>query len=131
MGYNIQVKDLSPCSTNWNLMSSHQSDYTHPVHVPSIELGCVWDAKVDLLQKSKQKHPSFEWFIWLDAGFHANKEYFTKYTKQTWPNAEKLAHLEKGKVLFSSSDWKCSDMPCKAWDYCHCVAGTALIVHTS
>jgi len=113
-------------------MSSHQSDYTHPVHVPSIELGCVWESKLDLLQKSKQKHPSFEWFIWLDAGFHGNQEYFKMYMnngQKMWPNSEKLAHLEKGKLLFSKSENDCSW--CKAWDYCHCVAGTALIVHTS
>jgi len=145
--HNVEVKDLQPCSKNWDRISQHPDQYTsgkldltgesqhktgHPLDVPSIELGCIWDAKLDLLRRTKQLHPNFEWFIWLDAGFHGHQDAWkvlNNYSnnEREWPRPEKLAHLQKGKLLYATS----SPFYCKGWTNCHDISGTALIVHGS
>lgn len=144
--HKVEVKDLQPCAKNWDLISQHPDQYTSgkldltgqsqhetgPLDVPSFELGCIWDSKVDLLRRTKQEHPNFEWYIWLDAGFHGHPDAWKvlnnySHNEREWPRPEKLAHLQKGKLLYA----KTGNKPCEGWKNCHKVSGTALVAHSS
>ncbi len=75
---------------------------THPRHVPSKELQCIWNEKLFLLRETARLNPfESEWFIWIDAGLFL-------YRDQPPPEipfcTEKLKSMPKDRLLFSSSD---------------------------
>merc|ERR1719487_618249 len=70
---NAELETLQPCS--WPSFKASRKEFelnngTHPIDVPSVELGCIWSSKLAMQGQSMQQHPDYEWNIWLDIGMH-------------------------------------------------------------
>ncbi len=75
---------------------------THPRHVPSKELQCIWNEKLFLLREAMRLNPyNSEWFLWNDAGIFLFRE---RLPPPTPFYTEKVNSLPKDKLIFSSSD---------------------------
>eukprot|EP00419_Tripos_fusus_P030088 CAMPEP_0172699506 /NCGR_PEP_ID=MMETSP1074-20121228/30225_1 /TAXON_ID=2916 /ORGANISM="Ceratium fusus, Strain PA161109" /LENGTH=850 /DNA_ID=CAMNT_0013520721 /DNA_START=72 /DNA_END=2624 /DNA_ORIENTATION=- len=128
----VELEDLEPCASFRGILTSGRGSFTHPVHVPSRELGCVWLSKLHLLVQSATKHPEYAWHVWLDAGMHTVCE-FKPDRQNEWPSLLSLIRLPPDKMIVSQSEHACDKCPVSRteWPYCHCIAGTAFAVHRS
>lgn len=98
----------------------YSSDWTHPSHVPSVELARLWLGKVSLVaEASRLNLYRTYWFAWADAGLAEYR--VTDPPQLDWPNAEKLASLPSDKIVYSDS----------GNHEFHDVAGTAFMYHRS
>lgn len=103
------------------------SQFAHGVHVPSIELGCVWHGKLDLLERSARAHPEYEFHMWLDVACQADVP--LNPDNPEWANKESLLKLPRDRVAVST--WNSDCEKCRdGWSYCHCVTGGNYIVPT-
>lgn len=130
---NRSFKSLPPCATHPEVLSS-PAKYTHRSHVPSVELGCIWNSKASLMLLSSQKYPNFTWHAWLDVGMHGipgnSYSAFHNHDGAPWPDKAGLSALPQDKIIVSyssSAGWKGCEK-CREWKYCHCVAGTSFLV---
>lgn len=79
----------------------YDSIQTHPIHVPSKELQCIWNEKLFFLREVSRTNPyNSEWFIWIDAGIFLYRE---KLPPSIPFCSEKLKTLPKDKLIFTSS----------------------------
>ena len=102
---------------------------THPIHVPSKELGLIWLEKINLVNETSKKNPyNSEWFCWIDSGIVTLRDKkVTNYT--TISDLECVNNLDKDKINYTSS---VKDKVTNNWyDYKHDVAGGAYIIHKS
>ena len=125
--------DFEPCKSHWSKLSKAPDNYTDPMHVPTIDLGCIWIAKPWLLQKSAEELPQYDWHLWLDIGLHLQEGQSINPTR--FPNLEKLQKLPKNKLIVSGSGFhscsydKSSDYYRKRFENSHCIAGTSFLIH--
>lgn len=104
------IHRLVPFSPNW----------THPMHVPSVDLARMWIGKVSLMADAARLNPyNTSWFAWLDAGLASYRD--VTPPAQPWPNPEMLASLPKDKIIYTDSGERVN----------HDVAGTAFMYHRS
>lgn len=123
----VSVDDLPPCSSHWEELTQHPAKFTHPWHLPSIELGCIWSGKLAVMKRAADQHPYFDWYSWVDVGLNwpSARASLTNRTAM-WPDPLKLKGLPADKVVVAQSESPC--WRCTAWENCHCVAGTAFAV---
>jgi len=125
----LDVENLSPCAQHPEPWADRQK-YTNHGDVPSVELGCIWDAKPSLLMASAHNHPNYDWYAWLDVCMGHGVIPF-HHGEEPWPQQERLKTLPQEKIIVSLSNENACE-PCKAdWTYCHCLAGTAFLVPKS
>lgn len=132
-----EYKDFEPCKSYLSKLSNSPSNYTHPAHVPSIGLGCIWLSKLWLLQNSVEELPQYEWHLWLDIGLHIRDGYFIDPAR--FPNLGKLKILPKDKLIVSHSGLNGIPRPCRydeasdyhfgRFEHNHCITGTSFLIH--
>jgi len=125
----LSIGDLPPCSTHPEL-SMHAAKYTNRWDVPTVELGCIWDGKPSLLEKSSVDHPEYDWYAWLDVCMGHGEITFA-HGDEHWPNPEKMKALPQDKIAVSLSNANSCESCRDGWKYCHCLAGTAFVVPRS
>lgn len=122
----LEVEELSPCSRHPELWTNRPR-YTNHGDVPSVDLGCIWDAKPSLLMASGHNHPNYDWYAWLDVCMGHGVIPF-HHGENPWPQQERLEALPQNKIAVSLSNENACES-CRAnWTYCHCLAGTAFLV---
>lgn len=123
----LEVRELAPCSEHAAALDADPGKYTNDGDVPSVELGCIWDGKPSLLQRSAEAHPEFEWYAWLDVCMGHGAIPFP-HGDESWPSPERLRELPRDKVTVSYSEEDRCEECREGWRYCHCLAGTAFVV---
>ena len=123
--------DFEPCKSHMSEFTSAPEKYTHPYHLPSVELGCIWLSKLFMLQYSAEELPKYEWHLWLDIGLHLGRN---SINISTFPNIQKLRSMPMNKLIVSHSDITCSygeasDYHLGQFPYNHCIAGTSYLIH--
>ena len=123
------VSDFGPCKSHWTELKANENKYISVVHVPSADLGCIWLAKIDLLQYSASQLPEYNWHLWLDIGIHSSHD----ISSTRFPNLARLSFLPKNKLIVSNSYKKCNIDYYKQqyFQYDHCISGTSYLVHKS
>lgn len=129
--------DFDPCQTHLAMLTNAPGNYSDPINVPNIDLGCIWLSKLWLLQNSAQELPAYNWHLWLDIGLHLQTD--KSINPSRFPNLEKLQNLPKDKVIVSGSGCNNDLRPCQygeSSDYYlgrfvnqHCIAGTSFLIH--
>lgn len=113
---NLRSPDFSTIHKNVEFSAT----WTHPVHVPSVELARLWLGKVSLVaEASRLNMYRTNWFAWADAGLAAFRD--SDPPPSQWPNPGKLASLPSDKIVYSDSGDR----------EFHDVAGTAFMYHRS
>lgn len=125
----VAIDELGPCSSHPEL-SLHSSKYTNRVDVPTVDLGCIWDGKPGLLEKSSSNHPDYDWYAWLDVCM-GHGEIAFNHGDSPWPSLGKLQSLPQDKIAVSLSNANDCESCRDGWKYCHCLAGTAFAVPRS
>ena len=99
----------------------YNNDWIHEKHVPSKELGMIWNEKVHLLKLSRDRNiannKNTEFYIWIDAGISAYR-YSLPPTKRL--NLKDVNSLPHNKLCYSHVDE----------DY-HMFSGSVLLMHES
>jgi hypothetical protein len=122
----VGLQDVGPCSMQWKELHTNEDKYTNEWDVPSVDLGCIWDAKLDLLRRSAEAHPEYTWHAWMDVCSRGRGG--LPHSSSAWPAAERFLELPTDKVTVSySGEDKCEDCQI-GWEYCHCLAGTVFVV---
>lgn len=121
--------EFGPCKSHWTEFEINPGNYVHSEHVPSIDLGCIWLAKLELLHQSSIQQPEYEWLLWLDFGLHTT----VAIDPSRFPNLSKLTSLPTDKLIVSYSHVKCltDHQKQQRFEYDHCIAGTSFLVHRS
>lgn len=97
----------------------YNSTWTHPVHVPTVDVGAIWTEKTKLLLNAALHDPfKSDWFAWVDAGNAAYRD--SPPPPTAWPLASALSRLPLDKVVYSGT-----------LDFYHDFAGTAFLYHRS
>ena len=91
-------------------------DQTHPIHVPSIELGRIWNEKVHLIKLAKDSDSTkTDFYVWVDAGI-------TPFRNQLPPpvrlNLKDVNSLPHDKLCYS-----------EAYSDYHAFSAGVLIIH--
>lgn len=123
-----EIEMLPPCSIK-PMLYENPTHYTNQMHVPSVELGCIWSGKLTLMMQSMRDYPDYHWYIWLDAGMHdeLSRRRLEAHGVKPWPDISKLQQLPDGKMIAAYSErTDCTE--CAGWDYCHCVSGMGYVV---
>lgn len=111
---NLSARDFSCIESS----VQYRPSWTHPVHIPSVDLGRIWVAKVCLVaEASRTDFFRTEWFAWADAGLAIYRT--TDPPSAEWPNPALLRTLPRNKVIYSNSNG----------GEIHAVAGTAFMYH--
>lgn len=98
----------------------YSPNWTHPIHVPSVDLARMWIGKVSLVSDAARLNFfNTSWFAWLDAGLASYRD--SAPPSQPWPNPVKLAELPTDKIIYTDSG-------SQEW---HNFAGTAFMYHIS
>lgn len=127
----VAIESLEPCKSHEAEMRANVSKYTHPLHMHSITLACIWDGKFSLVGRSFRKYPGYDWYAWLDIGMHGGPEMekiMTAWGTTPWPSESRLAALPRNKISASRTG-NCGSF--QAWSYVpfgHCVAATAYLI---
>jgi hypothetical protein len=99
--------------------------FCHPRHMPSQELGVIWNEKIFMIQKASQINPfNSEWFMWIDAGLCNFRE--RPPPNKKFPNMDLVKHLPKDKFIYSSST-KYDASLVTYIDYYHHISGTFIL----
>lgn len=116
--------DLPTKYIKYPLSGFHSNKYynprwTHPIHVPSAELGKIWHEKIHLMKLVKDKHdcPSAEFYIWCDAGACVYRDDPPPPVRLNLKDIHSLPH-----------DKFCYSDPMLVDDY-HNFSGTVYIIH--
>ena len=94
--------------------------WTHPIHIPTAELGMIWLEKLYMLEKSIAWNPyNTTWFAWTDVGnaYYRN----TRISPLRWPDPTLLKKLPTNKIIYTDSVTHGD----------HSFAGTAFLTHQS
>ena len=104
----------------------YDSIQTHPIHVPSKELQCIWNEKLFFLREVARKNPyNSEWFLWMDAGIFLYRD---KLPPTIPFCSEKVKTLPKDKLIFTSSCSPNFDPSCvREGEYYHHVSGIFML----
>lgn len=121
----VAIEDMEPCVSARNVLNS--SRFIHRMHVPNIVLGCLWDAKMDMLRRAAATHIGYKWYAWLDACMGHGAVRFN-HDDTPWPTMAALQKLPSDKVTVSYSHQRTCEKCRGDWHYCHCIAGTAFVV---
>jgi len=121
----LMLKQLGPCSAHWQELHANVGKYTNKGDVPSIELGCLWVGKVDLLARSAKAHPEYIWHAWMDACIGGRP---FRHDDAAWPRPEMYLKLPRDKITVSYSGANECEQCRSGWGYCHCLAGTDFVV---
>lgn len=127
----VLVESMQPCKSHGPEMRANVSKYTHPLHMHSITLACIWDGKFSLVAQSARKHPGYAWYAWLDIGMHGGPEMdkvFKAWGAKPWPSASKLAMLPRDKISASRTASCLNFEQGRYLPFGHCVAATAYII---
>lgn len=123
----LGVEELEPCKHHQAALSADPDKFTNDGDVPSVDLGCIWDSKPTLLQRSMLAQPEFDWYAWLDVCMGHGAVPFP-HGGGPWPSAARLQALQPDRITVSySGAYGCVDCR-QGWYYCHCLAGTAFVV---
>lgn len=127
----VPIDSMQPCKSHGPEMRANVSKYTHPLHMHSITLACIWNGKFSLVAQSARKHPGYAWYAWLDIGMHGGPEMdkvFNAWGNKQWPSASKLAKLPRDKISASRTG-QCNQFEQgKYLPFGHCIAATAYII---
>lgn len=126
----LSLKDLAPCSARWQDLHDSEAKYTNDVDVPTVDLGCIWDGKVGLLERSARSNPDYLWHAWFDVCMGHGDVPFP-HDNSPWPGLERLQKLPKDKITVSYSGQNECEQCRQGWNYCHCLAGTVFVVPTA
>ena len=94
--------------------------WIHPVHVPSKELGMIWNEKIHMMKLAKEwceknKTDTTEFYIWIDAGIAPYRNVVPPSFKLTLKNVHDLPH---DKIIYTDSE-----------DKLHNFSGGAFMIH--
>lgn len=114
----------------------HLKGSTHPVHVPSEELGFIWLEKMAMVKEAADCHPEKEWFVWVDAGLPAYRK--TKPPTKEWPSSNTTA-WSKSSINVSTCEMmrnvnrtqpqKPSVSAIQNFEYVHLISGSSFCLH--
>jgi hypothetical protein len=123
----LMLEQLNPCASRWQMLHDSEAKYTNANDVPSVELGCIWDGKLDLLQRSAEAHPEYLWHAWMDVCMGHGDIPFS-HDAQPWPSKEMFLELPTDRITVSYSGQNACEQCRNGWGYCHCLAGTVFVV---
>mmetsp|Transcript_20849 Transcript_20849/g.54659 ORF Transcript_20849/g.54659 Transcript_20849/m.54659 type:complete len:342 (-) Transcript_20849:159-1184(-) len=127
----LEIESLEPCKSHGAEMRANVSKYTHPLHMHSITLACIWDGKFSLVGRSFRKYPGYDWYAWLDIGMHGGPEMernMNAWGNRPWPSASRLAMLPTDKISASRTS-NCGNFKEGVYiPFGHCIAATAYII---
>jgi hypothetical protein len=101
----------------FNSNKYYNPKWTHPIHVPSVELGKIWHEKIHLMKLVKDNSPPTEFYIWCDAGACVYRDSPPPPVRLNLKNIHSLP-----------SDKFCYSDPMLENDY-HNFSGTVYIIH--
>ena len=94
-------------------------EWQHPIHVPSSNLGMIWNEKIHLLKMAKdeciQTNTLTEFYMWIDAGICTYRNTPPPTTRLTLANVDALPH---DKIIYTDSE-----------DTLHRFSGGAFLMH--
>ncbi|CAK0862657.1 unnamed protein product [Prorocentrum cordatum] len=126
----LEIESLEPCKSHGAEMRANVSKYTHPLHMHSITLACIWDGKFSLVGRSFRKYPGYDWYAWLDIGMHGGAEMdknMLAWGNKPWPSASRLAKLPTDKISASGTGY-CGNFKEGDYRFGHCVAATVWVI---
>lgn len=119
-GLHVPTKFIYKPMARFNISTKYNRFWTHKVHVPSVEVGMIWNEKVYLIDSAIRYNPFHsDWFAWIDLGC---AEYRWQAPPEIeWPLPTNLAILPKDRVIYTSTP---AHVPRH-----HKFAGTAFMYH--
>lgn len=79
------------------LRRAYDPAWTHPVHVPSLEVALVRLDKMDMVARAAEMDGETEWFAWIDAGVLPYRA--TRPPVSPWPRPGCLAALPEDRMI--------------------------------
>jgi hypothetical protein len=127
----VNISDMEPCRSYEPQLRANVSKYTHPLHMHSVTLACIWDGKFGLIGRSARKFPGYDWYAWLDIGMHGGPEMernMNAWGNKPWPSPSRLAMLPTDKISASQTS-SCGNFKEGVYiPFGHCIAATAYII---